>query len=110
MVNFYKLIDKVDTELTSHGSGLKKVLVSNSDTTSAITQIAITELMENIDEHLHRTMDEHFIFLAGECFVHVDNVKYHCIENSYLYIPAMRIHSIQILKRVKLLTIGVALD
>lgn len=41
---------------TSHGAGMKRVLIANEETESKITQIAITELTHGttIDEHVHR--------------------------------------------------------
>ena len=35
-------IEEIISEMTSHGVGVKKVLLNNDDTVSAITQIAYT--------------------------------------------------------------------
>ncbi len=47
---------------TSHHVGLKTVLLSSQETSSSLTQIAITELHKGdfVDTHVHPTMDEHY--------------------------------------------------
>lgn len=95
---------------TSHNVGEKKVMISLHEISSPITQIARTRLLAgtNVVEHIHPTMEEHFMVLSGECDIIVDGESYLCKEGSYLYVPEKVIHSIYIITDTELITIGVA--
>lgn len=60
---------------TSHHVGLKTVLLSSQETSSSLTQIAITELHKGdfVDTHVHPTMDEHYYFMEGEGLMMIVN-------------------------------------
>ena len=64
---------------TSHQAGTKRQLLQDSETDSAITQIAVATLLagEKVEEHTHPTMDEHFIFRAGKAIltIHGDDIQ-----------------------------------
>lgn len=96
---------------TSHRVGLKTVLLSSQDTSSSLTQIAITELHKGdfVDTHVHSTMDEHYYFMEGEGLMMIANEKYICKAGTYLLIPAGYRHSLQAYSVMKFMTIGVAL-
>lgn len=96
---------------TAHNIGLKSVLLSNVETISNITQIAITELRrgEEVEPHEHLTMDEHYLFISGEGVMYVDNEEIECKKGVFLLIPATSVHSIRAITDMKFLTIGVAL-
>lgn len=111
-MDLQKIIDNINPVLTSHNIGEKRILFSKSDANTPITQIATTILntYDVIHEHLHHSMDEHYIIISGECVITVNGTDYNCNEGSYLYIPAQAKHSIVVKKRTTLITIGVALD
>lgn len=96
---------------TAHNIGLKSVLLGNAETISNITQIAITELHqgEEVESHVHQTMDEHYLFISGEGVMRVDAEIVTCKKGVFLLIPAMSVHSIRAITDMKFLTIGVAL-
>lgn len=106
----HKTISDIAPTLTGHGVGEKRVLLSQQDHLSPITQIAETYLKRGIivEAHSHETMDEHFIFLQGKCMVIVDRESILCEDGQYLLVPAGINHQINVLIDTKLITIGVA--
>ena len=96
---------------TSHHVGLKTVLLSSQETSSSLTQIAITELHKGdfVDTHVHPTMDEHYYFMEGEGLMMIVDEKYICKAGTYLLIPAGYRHSLQACSVMKFITIGVVL-
>lgn len=97
---------------TSHGVGVKRVLATNEDIGTPITQIARTVLRQGeiVANHTHPTMDEHFYFIKGTCIAVISDKEYSCSENDYLFVPAGISHQLKILSNMELITIGVAYD
>lgn len=97
---------------TGHGVGEKRVLLSQMEHSSPITQIAQTRLVEGttVEAHAHVTMDEHFIFLLGKCRVITEGKELLCEGGQYLFIPAGVNHQINVLTDTELITIGVATE
>lgn len=96
---------------TSHHVGVKTVLLSSQETSSSLTQIAITELHKGdfVDTHVHPTMDEHYYFMEGDGVMVIAEEKYNCRCGTYLLIPAGCRHSLLAKSKMKFMTIGVAL-
>ena len=94
---------------TSHGVGDKKVIATSKDVGDTVTQIAQTLLHagENVEEHIHPTMDEHFFFLDGKCNVIIDGKIMECSKGDYLFIPSGHTHSIEIINNTLMFTIGI---
>lgn len=107
-----KTISDIEPILTGHGVGEKRVLLSMKEFSSAVTQIAQTRLKagEMVEKHCHPTMDEHFIFLKGECRVIADGETVLCRDGHYLLVPAGVNHEISVLSETEMLTIGVATE
>lgn len=99
-------------QLTSHGIGEKLVLLANNETSSAITQIAMTKLHEGdkVDQHAHATMDEHFLFLEGEGFININDRKVICKPGLFILVPASYHHDLHAVTEMKFLTIGVSIE
>lgn len=97
---------------TMHGNGEKRVLIANNETSTLITQVAVTELKkgENVEEHSHPTMEEYFIFLNGECTAVIDGNEEFCKEGTFLKVPARTIHSLQPSTDIRMITIGIATE
>lgn len=106
-----KLLTEISPVPTAHQIGQKTVLLNNQETSSNITQIAMTELQqgETVEEHAHPTMDEHYLFLSGEGVMVVDGEELECKEGVFLLVPATCKHGMSALTNMKFLTIGVAL-
>ncbi len=107
-----KTISDIAPILTGHGVGEKRVLLSQKEHTSPITQIAQTHLQSGseVESHRHETMDEHFVFLCGKCKVGIDNEEVLCEGGQYLFVPAGVNHQIEVLTDTELITIGVATE
>ena len=107
-----RLLSETIAQPTAHRIGLKQVLLANDDTQSAVTQISVTTLRkgEKVEEHIHITMDEHFLFLAGEGSFFLDGKRIACKEGLFLLVPAGTPHYMWAETELKCLTIGVALD
>ena len=97
---------------TSHGVGHKQILLSNDETRSAVTQIALTAFGkgEEVEAHSHQTMDEHYIFRFGEGVMTVDGVAYPCHAGNYVMVPCGASHSLRAVSDMEFITIGVAYD
>ena len=106
-----KDISEIAPMLTSHGVGQKQVLLTNQETVTAITQIAVTTLREKeiVDVHLHPTMDEHYFFLSGKGEMKVGDEDLVCKSGLYILIPAKIAHSLKATTELKFITIGIAL-
>mgnify|MGYP002625456332 CR=1 FL=1 len=106
----HKQIAEIVPVLTGHGIGAKKVLISQEELSSPITQIAQTTLRRGdiVVTHKHPTMDEHFIFLEGECELTLNETKICCKGGEYLLIPAGVRHQIEVISDTTMITVGVA--
>lgn len=96
--------------LTSHGIGKKRILLSKDETTTAITQIAVTQLKadEKIESHNHATMEEYFLFQKGEAILTINNQEIKCTTGDFIQIPARTLHSLQAITDIEILTVGCA--
>ena len=108
---------------TSHGAGLKRVLIGNEETDSKITQIAITDLDHgaHIEEHIHPDMDEYFYVMKDDhrmyrddnyaddisMLITIDGEITECRENDIVYVSAGSRHEMLALSDVTIMTIGV---
>lgn len=105
-----KTISDIRSILTGHEVGEKRVLLSQKEYLSPITQIAETHLKEGlvVEAHTHATMDEHFIFFQGKCEIILDEESLLCEAGQYLLVPAGISHYIKVLADTELISIGVA--
>jgi quercetin dioxygenase-like cupin family protein len=103
-----KDIDNMIGVATSHGAGLKKVLCSNAETDSNITQIAMTTLRagEVVDAHVHADMEEHFIFEQGDVELTLNDDLHLIHDRKYVLIPRGVKHGIKALTDCRLITVG----
>lgn len=107
-----KDIDTIPAVPTAHHIGLKQVLLSCGDTTSSVTQIACTQLLqgEQVEEHVHETMDEHYLFEEGVGVMTIDGIDYDCKSGIYILVPAGCSHSLRAVQNMKFFTLGIAYD
>lgn len=107
-----KTIADIEPISTGHGLGEKRVLLSQNEYSSPVTQIAQTSLKAGdiIESHCHPTMDEHFVFQKGRCEIIVEGNLFCCEGGQYLFIPSGRQHQIKVITDTVMLTVGVALD
>lgn len=105
-------LDRVAPMPTSHGIGVKQVLLAGDETSSAVTQIAKSSLKkgEKVEEHIHPTMDEHYFCFSGEGILWVDYQRIAFTKGTYVLVKAGSIHSMEATADVTFLTIGIATE
>lgn len=105
-------LNEIAPKPTSHNIGLKQVLLAGDETTSAITQIAKTVLKkgERVEEHVHPTMDEHYLGLSGKGSLWVDDQEIVLVKDTYVLVKAGSKHHLEAKDDICFLTIGVAID
>ena len=105
-----KNINAINDVKTSHGAGIKKVLCANDEASSNITQIAVSLLKagEEVEVHVHETMEEHFIIEEGSLEFMIDDKVMTVNSSTYVMIPAGTKHGIKAVTNCKMITIGCA--
>lgn len=103
-----KKISEIDFVSTSHGSGLKKILLNWQDSDSNITQVAVGNLEKGcfIDKHIHPDMEEFYFILKGSILFEVDNQKYSLEKDDFIKIPAGAEHCLNALKKTEMIYWG----
>ena len=112
MTYIVRHLNEITPKPTSHEIGLKQVLLAEEETSSGITQIAKTVLRkdERVEEHVHPTMDEHYIVLSGNGTLLVDDQEIDMVSGTYVLVMAGSKHHMIANEDVSFLTIGVATD
>jgi quercetin dioxygenase-like cupin family protein len=84
--------------VTAHGKGEKFVFLNQHDTLTAITQFAYGKLMpgEDVEQHLHPTMEECFYFISGEGEYLIDDIAYTIKPGTFFRIAANTLHAMQV--------------
>ena len=105
-----KHVSDIECVKTSHGCGVKRILISKDDTDSGITQIAVTHMMagECVGEHTHNTMEEMFLILEGSVSVMSDGTETVCGKDDFIHINAGTPHALMVVCDTTFLTIGCA--
>lgn len=109
-MSIQKNISNIEGVSTAHGIGIKRVLLSSGETDSAVTQIAVTALRdeEEVEAHVHPTMDEHYIILEGNGEMFFNGNWHNCKEGDYLLITKGDKHAMKAKSNMKFMTIGIA--
>lgn len=97
---------------TSHGIGMKRVLLSSNESGCSLTQIAVTELKagETAVAHIHPDMQEGFYVLEGELEVTLDDEKTLCQKDDFVYVEKCTLHEVRALTCVRIMTIGCVIE
>ncbi|MEO9965636.1 MAG: cupin domain-containing protein [Reichenbachiella sp.] len=92
----YEYIEDIKGEPTAHLSGLKKVFLSNQETSSPLTQFAygVFKPGEVCDSHIHPTMIECFFFIKGFGTYTVGAESVKLKPGTFLQIPANTSHEL----------------
>lgn len=104
-----KIIDIIPIS-TTHGIGEKQILLNNQETSTPLTQIAVTRLKagEMAKEHLHPTMEEFFLFQKGDAIMTVGEEQITCSSGDFISIPANTLHALKAITDIEIITIGCA--
>lgn len=103
-----KHLNDIEPVATSHGVGLKRVLLSKAETKTGLTQIAVTRLKagEVADEHVHETMEEEFFFMKGVAEVEIDGKVVVCRPGDFLKVSHGVRHRLKAVEDTEMITIG----
>jgi mannose-6-phosphate isomerase-like protein (cupin superfamily) len=90
-------LNNITPIVTAHGKGEKFVFLTQQDTSTAITQFAYGKLVqgEDVEEHLHPTMEECFYFISGEGKYFIDGVMHNITPHTFFRIPANTPHALK---------------
>lgn len=112
MAYILRILSEVVAQATAHSVGMKQVLLANDETTSAVTQIAKSKLNagDKVDEHIHPTMDEHYLCFSGSGILWVDGKEIAFTKDTYVLVKAGSKHHLDALTDISFLTIGIAIE
>lgn len=104
-----KSLSDILPQPTTHGVGQKRVLLSQAETDTNLTQIAVTTLQagEAAEEHSHPTMEECFFFFSGEAKLTIEGNTATCHEGDFVQVKCGERHRLEAVKETRVLTIGV---
>ncbi len=105
-----KGLSRIQPTTTSHVIGKKRVLLSNDETSTAITQMAVTTLIagEEVESHSHPTMEEYFLFRKGVAILTVSDEIIECRLDDFVVVPPATPHTLKAITDIEVLTIGCA--
>ena len=110
METIKKNIKELPIITTTHGVGEKRVLLNSQETSTPLTQIAVTRLKagEMAKEHLHPTMEEFFLFQKADAIMTVGEEQITCSSGDFISIPANTLHVLKAITDIEIITIGCA--
>lgn len=105
-----KVIERLNFVPSSHLGIFKKIIFGNVDLDSNITQVAFTEITSGniIESHVHESMEEIFLILAGQCEFIVDGEYFLLDREAVIKIPSGKFHSIRALTDCRLFYFGIS--
>ncbi len=97
-------LEELLDENVSHVVGTKKVFLRQTDSVSNITQVAygILKNEEQVDFHVHPTMEECFFILEGEGVYFIGELQVDLKKDIFVRIPANTQHSMKCTSRTPL--------
>jgi quercetin dioxygenase-like cupin family protein len=96
---------------TSHGVGQKRIFINKDASDSNLMQAALGIMMrgDEIESHLHPTMEEFYYFEEGNVSFIVDDATYNCISGSFIKVPSNTLHSLKVIENARFIYWGIAL-
>ena len=87
----------LESELTAHFQGSKRVFLRNNDTPTPVTQVAygVFASSDYCDLHQHPTMEECFFFLKGTGLYFVGDQTIALHNGVFIRIPAGVLHRLE---------------
>jgi len=75
---------------TSHGVGSKRILITEKECLSNLTQVAYGYLKKNevIELHIHPTMEEFYFLQSGTIEFKIDGTDLTCNSGDFIMVPA----------------------
>lgn len=96
---------------TSHGIGQKFVFCTEKQCESKLTQaaIGILKVGEDVESHIHPTMEEFFFFNSGNVDFSIGEYLIKAIGGTFVRIPAGVPHSLKIMSDSNFIYWGIAI-
>lgn len=101
-------IKDIESVVSLHGCGQKKVLLSKEETSTNLTQVAVIYLKagEEGKAHMHWGIEEGFFVLKGELDLLMESEAVHMTAGDYMHMQMAAQHNLRAITDVELLTIG----
>lgn len=112
MSSLIRHLNEIKATTTSHGVGVKRVLLSSNESGCSLTQIAVTALSagEIAVAHVHPDMHEGFYILEGDLEVSLDEEKTVCGKDDFVYVDKCTSHEMKALTDCRIMTIGCVVE
>lgn len=107
-----KSLKDIQSVITSHAVGEKRVLLSRGESGCNLTQIAVTDLRagEVALAHIHPDMQEGFYVLEGDLDVMLNDAIQHCHKDDFVYVESGTAHELHAITNVRVMTIGCEIE
>ena len=107
-----KSLREIQSVITSHAVGEKRVLLSRRESGCNLTQIAVTDLKagEVALAHIHPDMQEGFYVLEGDLYVMLNDTIQHCHKDDFVYVESGTAHELHAITNVRVMTIGCEIE
>lgn len=108
----HRTLSSIPPVSTSHGVGLKRVLLASHESGCSLTQIAVTEILQGqiAVAHTHPDMQEGFYVLSGQLEVTLDDQPELCQPDDFIYVPSGTSHELRALTDCRIMTIGCVIE
>lgn len=107
-----KSLKEIQSVITSHAVGEKRVLLNRKESGCNLTQIAVTDLKagEVALAHIHPDMQEGFYVLEGDLDVMLNDSIQHCHKDDFVYVECGTAHELHAITNVRVMTIGCEIE
>lgn len=107
-----KSLKDIQSVITSHAVGEKRVLLNRKESGCNLTQIAVTDLKagEVALAHIHPDMQEGFYVLEGDLDVMLNDSIQHCHKDDFVYVESGTAHELHAITNVRVMTIGCEIE
>ena len=107
-----KTLSDIQSVITSHAVGEKRVLLSRKESGCNLTQIAVTDLKagEVALAHIHPDMQEGFYVIEGDLDVMLNDSIQHCHKDDFVYVECGTPHELHAITNVRVMTIGCEIE
>lgn len=107
-----KSLSNIQSVITSHAVGEKRVLLNRKESGCNLTQIAVTDLKagEVALAHIHPDMQEGFYVLEGDLDVMLNDIIQHCHKDDFVYVESGTVHELNAITNVRVMTIGCEIE
>lgn len=97
---------------TSYEMGLKRVLLSASESGCSITQVAVISLKagEHSAKHIHPDLQDLFFILDGKIDITIDGHVHHCQKEDFILVEHLKSYELHAITDVRMLAMGCVIE